>query len=244
MYRTSFAFALVVLFSLSVTAAPSERQLSNGKKAFVHCANCHSLDPDAAPRLGPHLYGIVGRKVGTVSGFEYSPALLNRGGIWSERELDKFITRPRHAVNGTNMPYRGMLSPHAREDLIAFLKLTSTRKPTSIFNDDITKALNSGDAIQGGVLAERCLVCHKINHDGKHGIGPNLIGVVGRKAASAPGFDYSERLMKRGDFWNAETLNSFIFEVKQFDQGSHAAFYNLRRIEDRADIIAWLKTLQ
>tara|TARA_R110002096_G_scaffold171611_2_gene344803 strand:+ start:48 stop:632 length:585 start_codon:yes stop_codon:yes gene_type:complete len=194
--------------------------------------------------MGPHLYGIIGRKVAGQPDFDYSEALKGKAGVWTERELDKFITKPRHAIEGTSMPYRGLLSPHAREDLIAYLKYASSLAPSSFSSDDISSNIDDGDASNGAKLAERCLACHSLASNGKHSIGPNLMGVYGRNIASAPGFDYTQRLIRRKGTWDSEQLNAFIFESKKFDQGSHAAFLSLGRLSDRADIIAWLKSLK
>lgn len=244
MKRLFIVFGLIMSMMGSAEAAPSERQLENGKKAFSHCANCHTLNPEVPLKMGPHLHGVIGREIASDPSYQYSEALASKRGIWSEKELSRFLVRPSHVVQGTKMHYRGMMSPHAREDLIVYLKFASTQDPSSIVIDDIAARVDNGDIYRGALLAERCLACHTVSHDGKHGIGPNLIGIIGRKAASAPGFDYSERLMKRDIIWDPEQLNMFIFEIKKFDQGSHAAFYNLRRLKDRADIIAWLYTLK
>ncbi len=243
-------FRLIVsllLFFLGASAThasssvPDEAVLKAGKRAFRQCANCHTLDPGAPIRVGPHLNGIIGRPVAGQKGYDYSEGMREREGVWTEEKLEAFIVKPRHAVEGTTMPYRGMTNPRSRKDLILYLKYIAEQEPSDHIKDEHSISLTQGDADHGASLAARCMACHTLTEDGKHGIGPNLFGVYRRDIASAPGFDYTQTLIKRKGIWDAAQLNAFMFETKRFDQGSHAAFLSLWRLSDRADIIAWLK---
>jgi cytochrome c oxidase assembly protein Cox11 len=84
----------------------------------VRCAACHSLD---ANKIGPLLGGVVGRLVGTVSGYNYSPALHGAGLRWSADALDHWLADPRKFVPGARMPVR-VLDPATRRDIIAYLE--------------------------------------------------------------------------------------------------------------------------
>jgi len=235
---------LGIILLVTTQAESAERELQAGKRAFEHCANCHTLSYRMEVRVGPPLYGVVGRDIASIAGFKYSGALRKKEGVWSERELDKFITKPGHAVKGSEMLYRGMMSPHARQDLIAFIKFASTQTTENLEFDTIMIQLSSGNAIEGALMAEPCMTCHTTSGDGSHSIGPNLLGVFGRNIASAAGFEYSQRLIRREGEWNVESLNAFLFESKKFDQGSHLAFHRFKSLKDRSNIIAWLKTLK
>ena len=92
-----------------------------------HCRECHSfLKGDN--RLGPTLYGVVGRKAGTVPGFSYSPALQTANLTWDEKTLDEWITDPNAVISGNNMapPFPGVADPAIRARIIAFLKADTT----------------------------------------------------------------------------------------------------------------------
>lgn len=244
MYRLTMSL-LLILFGIGRAHAspslPDEATISSGKRAFGECVNCHTLNPNAPVRVGPHLYGIIGRPIASQQGYEYSEAMLAREGVWTETRLEEFIVKPNHAIDGTAMPYRGLKNPRARKDLILYLRYVATSGLTENIEDDHILSLTQGDAENGANLAARCMACHKLSDDGKHGIGPNLFGVYGRDIASAPGFDYTQSLIRRKGVWDTDQLNAFMFESKRFDQGSHAAFLALWRLSDRADIIAWLK---
>ena len=91
---------------------------ARGEMVYERCAACHSL---AADRTGPRHCGLIGRKAGTVPGFEYSNAMKRSGITWDARSLERFIAAPLAAVPGTAMGYDGVKDPGERADLIAWL---------------------------------------------------------------------------------------------------------------------------
>ncbi len=98
--------------------APAE---DAGKLAFNQCVACHTIDKGGRNGLGPNLHGVVGRKVGSVAGFAYSPAMIAKGGIWDEAALDAYITDPRAAVPGNKMVFVGIKDAEKRKALIGYL---------------------------------------------------------------------------------------------------------------------------
>ena len=104
------------------TAAPAADG-AGGEEAYnTACRTCHSVKP-GDNRLGPSLSGIVGKKAGGESGYQYSPSLKNSGVTFDEATLDKFITNPDGVVPGNNMkPYTGISDAALRAKIIAFLK--------------------------------------------------------------------------------------------------------------------------
>ncbi len=91
-----------------------------GERLWRPCAACHKLE-DGANGTGPHLYSIVGRDKGAVSGFAYSDAMLASEGDWTPESLSQFIENPKAYVEGTKMVYRGMDDVEDRANLIAYL---------------------------------------------------------------------------------------------------------------------------
>ncbi|NBU83736.1 MAG: cytochrome c family protein [Sphingomonadaceae bacterium] len=113
------------LLSLSLTAPAAAQQKPNGelgKRVFQRCAACHSLTANAPPRFGPNLHGLVGRKVASVPGYNYSPALKAQKFVWTEAQLDKWLKGPRTLVPGTAMPFAGVPDAAERKAVIAHLK--------------------------------------------------------------------------------------------------------------------------
>ena len=97
-----------------------------GMDAFAtYCADCHSTSDDMKNRKGPSLFGIIGRKAGTVPGFEYSDANKATGWVWTQDQLRSYLPNPRAAMPGTKMKFDGVPTGEKVEDLIAFLE---TRK--------------------------------------------------------------------------------------------------------------------
>ena len=90
----------------------------NGEELYARCAACHALAYD---RVGPRHCGILGRRAGSVAGFDYSDAMKKSGIVWSEKTLDRFIADPLKTVPGTTMTYAGVRAQKERADLIAYL---------------------------------------------------------------------------------------------------------------------------
>ncbi len=92
-----------------------------GKTAYNQCVACHTIDKGGRNGLGPNLHGVVGRKVASVEGFAYSPAIKAKGGVWDEAALDSYITDPRAAVPGNKMVFVGIKDAEKRKALIGYL---------------------------------------------------------------------------------------------------------------------------
>lgn len=104
------------------TTAPAVGS-DGGEEAYNNaCRTCHSVK-SGDNRLGPSLAGIVGKKAGSESGYQYSPSLKDSGVTFDEATLDKFITNPDSVAPGNNMkPYTGISDAAHRAKIIAFLK--------------------------------------------------------------------------------------------------------------------------
>lgn len=120
--------ATVVMTAILVPppSTAAAQDATEGERAFRRCAACHQVGPDAANRIGPHLNGVVGRKVAAVEGFRYSRAMAASEFAWSEEELAKFLANPRQAIPGTTMVLVGIRDEVEIANLIAFLKQFET----------------------------------------------------------------------------------------------------------------------
>lgn len=114
----------------AVTDAPIATRLANadlsrGETSAKKCVACHTFGKGEPNRVGPNLWGIVGRPVAASAGFNYSAAMKNHKGTWNFDELDKYLKTPQGMVPGTNMTFAGIPRATERADLIAFLNAKS-----------------------------------------------------------------------------------------------------------------------
>jgi cytochrome c len=101
-----------------------------------------------------------------------------------------------------------------------------------------------GDAKAGAMVFKRCAVCHTNDKGGGDALGPNLFGVVGRKAASREGFAYSGPLRKAGLVWNEASLTKWAAGPARMVPGTKMAFPGLTSKKQQADVVAYLGTLK
>jgi cytochrome c len=92
---------------------------AHGEQVYARCLACHAL---ASDRVGPRHCGLLGRRAGSVPGFNYSPAMKKSKLTWDEKTLDRFLAKPMKVVPGTAMTYDGVPDPKDRADLIAYLR--------------------------------------------------------------------------------------------------------------------------
>ena len=107
---------------------------------------------------------------------------------------------------------------------------------------DFGAVLAAADAAKGEKLFKACKACHKIE-DGANATGPHLYGVVGRAVGSIDGFGYSGNLIAVAETWDAETLSDFLEDPKGFAPGTKMSYKGMKKIEDRANLITWLDSL-
>ena len=100
---------------------PSAAKPSGAELFAQQCAICHSLSPADAPRQGPALAGIYGRKAGSVAGFNYSPGYGEADFVWDEAHLDSYLADPQAVIPGAVMLYK-QKNADVRKAIIAFLK--------------------------------------------------------------------------------------------------------------------------
>jgi cytochrome c len=90
----------------------------------------------------------------------------------------------------------------------------------------------------------RCGICHVVVKGGPNGIGPNLFGIVGRKAGTAPQFNYSGAMKNSGITWTDEKLEAYVAHPQAVVPGNRMAFAGITNPHDVEDLVAYLKTLK
>ncbi|WP_121050524.1 c-type cytochrome [Sphingosinicella microcystinivorans] len=102
-------------------------------------------------------------------------------------------------------------------------------------------AYAGGDAAAGAAVFKRCAICHSVDPGKKTAMGPNLSGVVGRKAGTGE-FNYSPAMKDSGIVWTSEKLDAFLLKPAATVKGTRMAFAGLPQPNDRANVIAYLAT--
>lgn len=125
MHRIAASAVSGILLALASAHAAYAQDVANGEDVFKKCRACHQVGPKAVNAVGPVLNGIVGRKAGTIEGFNYSDAnkaAAAKGLVWTEEELMKYLENPPAYMPRTKMAFAGVKDEADRRDLIAYLK--------------------------------------------------------------------------------------------------------------------------
>ncbi|MBL4907106.1 MAG: cytochrome c family protein [Sneathiella sp.] len=107
----------------------------------------------------------------------------------------------------------------------------------------LSALLASADAEKGKKVFKKCGACHTADEGGKNKIGPNLYAIIERAKGSSAGFSYSDALVAKGGNWSYEDLDAFLKKPKDFIKGTKMSFAGLKKPNDRADLILYLRSL-
>ena len=114
-----------------IMALLASANASEGKKVFKKCASCHSISKGGKNKIGPALWGVIGRQVGTVTDYKYSKSLIAYGKKWSFEEMNGFLIKPKEWIPGTKMAFAGLKNEKDRASLILYMNSQSDQ-PLSI----------------------------------------------------------------------------------------------------------------
>ena len=98
---------------------------TDGKKVFKKCAACHSIVQGGANKIGPALWGVLGRKAGSISNYKYSKAMVAYGKSWSFEEMNGFLIKPKDWIKGTKMSFAGLKNAKDRAAVILYMNENS-----------------------------------------------------------------------------------------------------------------------
>src|SRR6476661_7487171 len=244
---------------------------AKGETDAAVCKACHSFDKGQPSPIGPNLHDVVGRKIASVEGFSYTPALkAHVGEVWNYENLNHWLTNPQAFASGTSMAFPGLPDAQQRADVLLFLRsktdsapplpevvaaapAAETAKPAEgaakpggepTPGGEILPALAKADPKKGESDVALCKVCHSFEKGAPSPIGPNLYGVVGRKIASLESFSYSPALKGKATEgnWTFEHLDLWLTNPQAFASGTIMAFPGIPDLHTRADVIDFLRT--
>ncbi len=127
--------------------------------------------------------------------------------------------------------------------LTAAVPAEETAAPTTAEVEPIAVRLAAADVESGRVAARKCASCHTFDKGGRNGVGPNLWGIVGAKKGHVEGFAYSQALLATGGEWSYESLDAFLANPKAYAPGTKMSFAGIPRPDERAHLIAYLRSL-
>jgi cytochrome c len=285
--------------AVSLAALLANASVEEGQTQARKCAACHTSEEGGGNKIGPALWGVVGRDIASAEGFAYSNALLEQDGVWEYESLSAFVGDPKGWAPGTKMAFAGIKKPEDRADLLLYLRSISPDAPplpepeaetaaageqtaaaeqpaqqgaeepaqdggeqevaavqpeaeaasepaaaaAGGEQDDFHALLAAADPAAGEKAAKKCAVCHSFEQGGAAKLGPPLWDVLGREIASAPDFRYSNALAEKDGSWDYDKLHAFLANPKGWAPGTKMAFAGVRKPEELADIIAYLRSL-
>ena len=109
--------------------------------------------------------------------------------------------------------------------------------------EPILALLASADVAKGQNIAKACAACHSFDKGGPNKVGPNMYNIVGGKKAHMDSFSYSSALAAKGGVWGYDELNHFLYKPKDYIQGTKMSYAGLKKPEERAAVIAYLRSL-
>ena len=112
----------------NIMALFASTSATDGAKVFKKCAACHSIAEGGKNKIGPALWGVLGRQAGSLPDYKYSKAMAAYGKKWSFEEMNGFLIKPKDWIKGTKMSYAGLKSEKERAAVILYMN-ENTNKP-------------------------------------------------------------------------------------------------------------------
>ena len=109
----------------NIMAIFASTSAAEGAKVFKKCAACHSIAEGGANKIGPALWGVIGRPAGSVPNYKYSKALAAHGKDWSFEEMNGFLIKPKDWIKGTKMSFAGLKNAKDRAAVILYMNENS-----------------------------------------------------------------------------------------------------------------------
>ena len=105
----------------NIMALFASASAAEGAKVFKKCAACHSIKEGGANKIGPALWGVLGRSAGSIPDYKYSKAMAAHGKNWSFEEMNGFLIKPKDWIKGTKMSFAGLKKPKERAAVILYM---------------------------------------------------------------------------------------------------------------------------
>ena len=117
--------------SENIMALFASTSVAEGAKVFKKCAACHSINEGGSNKIGPALWGVLGRLAGSIPDYKYSKAMAAHGKNWSFEEMNGFLLKPKVWIKGTKMSFAGLKNEKERAAVILYMN-ENTNSPLPI----------------------------------------------------------------------------------------------------------------
>jgi cytochrome c len=125
----SDAVAAAPAAPVDIAAFMAAADAKAGEVLSKKCTICHDFSKGGANKIGPALWGVLGRDVGKQAGFAYSAAMAGKGGKWDYQQLSEFLEAPAKYLKGTKMAFAGLKKPEERANIIAYIRSMGDTQP-------------------------------------------------------------------------------------------------------------------
>ena len=99
--------------------------ISHGEKVFKKCSACHMIAADGKNKIGPNLWGVIGRTAGAIDGYSYSKAMTAYAKEWTFEEMNSYLIKPQAYIKGTKMAFAGLRKEKDRASVILYMNSKS-----------------------------------------------------------------------------------------------------------------------
>ncbi len=113
------------LEKIDISALLAMGSVEHGEKIFKKCSACHVVNKGGDNKIGPVLYGVLGRKVASIENYKYSKALTNYNKEWTFEEMNGYLLKPQKHIKGTKMAFAGLRKEKDRASVILYLNKNS-----------------------------------------------------------------------------------------------------------------------
>ena len=118
---TAASVSTTEISSSDIMALFASTSATEGAKVFKKCAACHSIAQGGGNKIGPALWGVLGKQAGSISDYKYSKAMAAYGKIWSFEEMNNFLTKPKNWIKGTKMSFAGLKKAKDRAAVLLYM---------------------------------------------------------------------------------------------------------------------------
>ena len=163
-----YLLGIVAIIFSSYTFSANLALISAGEKQGAVCQACHKVGPDAGVSVGPPLWGLAERNIGSYAGYSYSEGLAGRHVKWDPSKLELFLTSPDNFASGTRMVYPGVSDAVARAAIIAWLGTLNDKPVDWEISVNLASLEYSGERIlkpgaDMDLVATKCNGCHSLH---------------------------------------------------------------------------------